>query len=303
MSNIGRISTNALHTRTMSNFARVQEHLATLQNQISSGIKANTFEGLTGQVEQFVGLEAKVGKLKNYINNNTEVQSRMQSSRQAVANTIEIVDDMKNLLMLRRNGAIQDNLAFEQQIKSMRESYINQLNQNVNGRYLFAGTRSDHPPVSQTIPALAVDGEPDAGYYQGSTEDVYVRPQDNYEFAYNVRADAEGFQKVFAAISMSIEGDAADDDTQISAALEMMNDGLNDINLTQTRLDANIVDITQINERHSSAILYYKGITEEISKTDVVSASTEVTLDQTILSATFQTFAKISSLSLADYLN
>jgi flagellar hook-associated protein 3 FlgL len=302
MSNIGRISTNALHTRTMSNFARVQEHLATLQNQISSGIKANTFEGLTGQVEQFVGLEAKVGKLKSYINNNIEVQSRMQSTRQAVANTIDITDSMKNLLMLRRNGAIQDNLAFSQQITSMRESFINQLNQNVNGRYLFGGTRSDHPPVSETIPALAENNVPDAGYYQGSTEDIFVRPQDNYEFAYNVRADAEGFQKVFAAISMGLDGDADNDDAKIAKALEMMNEGLNDINIEQTKLDANIVDIDQINERHNSAILYYKGVTEEIAKTDIVTASTEVTLDQTILSATFQTFARISSLNLADYL-
>jgi flagellar hook-associated protein 3 FlgL len=303
MSNIGRISTSALHQRTLNDFGRVQERLAKLQIQISSGVKAQSFEELSGQVEQFVGMEAKINKLKNYQNNNTEIISRMESTKTAVDNSIDLIDDMENLLVLRRNGAIKDNLAFEQQIKGMRESFINQLNQNVGGMYLFSGTRSDTPPVSETIPPLAVDGKPDAGYYQGSSEDINVRPQENYEFSYNVRADHIGFQKVFAAISMALNGDAADDDTVISDALDMMQDGLKEVNLVRTKLSANIVDIQQINERHDSAILYYKGVTEAIAKTDPVAASTDVAMDQTILTASFQTFSKISALNLSDYLN
>jgi len=68
-------------------------------------------------------------------------------------------------------------------------------------------------------------------------------------------------------------------------------------------VDASIVDIQQINERHDASILYYKGVTEAIAKTDPVAASTDVAMDQTILTASFQTFSKISALNLSDYLN
>jgi flagellar hook-associated protein 3 FlgL len=303
MAQIGRVSTSLLQKITMSDFSKVQSQMADLQGQVSSGNKASDFAGLTGQVEQFVGLEAKINKLGSYVDNNQEVLSRLQTTQQAVSNSIEIADQMQNLIVLQRNGtALQNPGSFIQQLKALRASFVTQINQNVNGVFLFSGTKTNTPPIKDPIPELAQDGVPDAGYYQGSNQDIISRPQDGYEVNYNVRADAEGFQKVFASIDMAIKAGENKDDKALTKAYDMITAGLDGLNTIQTSTNANITDLQDINDRHDASKTYFKGVAESISKTDVLSASTEIALDQTILTATFQVFSKISSLRLVDFL-
>ncbi len=303
MAQIGRVSTSLLQRNTMNDFTKVQAHMADLQNQVSSGNKAHSFEGLVGQVEQFTGLEAKINKIAAYIDNNQEVLSRIQSTQKAIGNTIDITDNVQDLIVLRRNGtSLKDGTAFPQQLRALRESLSTQLNQNVNGYYLFSGTKTNVPPVKDSIPELAEDGVPDAGYYQGSGEDIISRPQDGSEVNYNVRADAEGYQMVFAAINMALKADAEKDDTKLAQAYDMITEGLTKVTELETTTNANITDLQDINDRHEASKTYFKGVAETISKTDVLAASTEISVDQTILTATFQVFSKISSLRLVDFL-
>ena len=60
--------------------------------------------------------------------------------------------------------------------------------------------------------------------------------------------------------------------------------------------------MTNINTRHGSFKLYFLGVKEEIGNADLVSVSTQVAINQGILQASFQAFAKINSLKLADFL-
>lgn len=300
---IGRVSTSALQQRTMNDFGKVQSHMAELQSQVSSGNKAHNFQGLIGQVEQFTGLESKIDRITTFFNNNQEVLSRLETTKQAITNVIDIADQMQDLIVLRRNGtSLKDGIAFPQQMKALQESMRTQLNQNVNGYFLFSGTKTNTPPMKDTIPDLVEEGVPDAGYYQGSGEDVIVRPQDGYEANYNVRADDPAFQKIFAAVQVALKANEEKDEAMIAQAYEMITQGMEQLSEVETVTNANIVDLQNINDRHEAAKIYYKGVAETISKTDVLTASTEIALDQTILSATFQVFAKVNALRLVDYL-
>lgn len=304
MTQITRLSTTLLQQQTMNDFTKVQAHMAELQTQVSSGIKAQDFAGLVGQVEQFTGLEAKVNKFSAYLDNNQEVLTRLENTKQVISTTIDIADSIQDLIVLRRNGtSLSKDGSFAQQIGALKESLKTQLNQNVNGYFLFAGTKANTPPVKDTIPALAQDSIPDAGYYQGSNEDIITRPQDGYETSYNIRADAEGFQQAFAAIDMALKADDTKSDEKMKAAYDMITNALKNMNDLETTTNANITDLQSINDRLTSSKIYFKSVTETISKTDVLSASTEIAVDQTILTATFQVFSKISSLRLVDFLS
>jgi flagellar hook-associated protein 3 FlgL len=304
MPTITRISTYAVHQRSLSDFNSVQARIVDVQGQISSGIKARDFSGLNGQVEQFVGLEATMRKSKAYINANEESISRVQTTRNAVASSINIIDDIENYLTLRRNPANADNIAFQEQIRSMRVALAKELNTNFSGRFLFGGTRTDVPPVitEPAIPEAYDPGVPDTAYYQGSEENIIIRPQDNFETELSVRADDPAFQKIFSAISQALEGDTADDDRILADAMDLLQQGKEEVIALQTRLDAQIVDLRDINERHNSTFLYLKGVTEDIANTDIVEASTQIALDQAVLNASFQAFATVTRLRLTDFL-
>lgn len=302
MAIISRVSTFVLNQTTISNFNKVYSDIATLQKQISSGYKADTFSQMSNQVEQFSNLTGEIGKLKNYEATLTLTTSRFESVGTALTRIIEVVDNMENIMTLRRNGAIEDNIEFAVQMDGFKKSLGQELNTTFGGRYLFSGTKTNEAPIADPIPDPITPGVPDDNYYQGSKENVIFRPQDNFELEFDVRADNAGFQKVFSAVAQSVIGDATDDDGEIVDALNLLQDGLREIIALKTKNDAKVVNLKDITERHETYRLYLQGVSDEIIKTDVVSASTQVAVDQTILSATFQSYARITSLRLVDYL-
>lgn len=303
MAIITRISTYSTHQRSLYDFNTVQSRMVDTQGQISSGIKARDFKGLNGQVEQFTMLEASMRKTSAYINNNAENISRLETQRKAVSNSIDVIDQIENYITLRRNPANAENIAFPEQIKSMRVALAKELNTNFGGRFLFAGSRSDSPPViTEPIPESITPGVPDRVYYEGGDDNITIRPQENYTMEFDVRADDPGYQKIFAAISLALKGDASSEDDVIADAYDLLQEGKEEVIALQTRLDANIVDLKEINERHDANFLYLKGVTEDIGQTDIVKASTQLAMDQAVLTASFQAFSSVTGLRLVDFL-
>ena len=299
---VERISTYSLHQRTLIDVNRTQSTLADLQNQISSGFKADNFAGLEGEVEQFVSVGARMLKSKTYQESNSLALTRIKATNVAVNNIIEISDDIENLLVLRRNPANADTIAFRQQMEQLRDTFTAQLNSATGGRYIFGGTKTNFAPVPEPVPDPVVDGVPDAGYYNGSTEDYTVRAQDNVELAYNIRADNSAFQKIYAGIAMGLKADTTTLDSDFQAAYKLVREGMDELVGLQAQTNADLVNIEKINDRHESMELYWKGVSEELIKTDLLSASTQVAVNQGVLQASFQAFARINTLRLSDFL-
>ncbi len=300
---VGRISTFALHQTTLRDSSKVQVSLADLQQQLSSGLKSQDFAGLGGsESEQFLLLENKIAKTDIYLNNNKIATTRINSTDNVLAQVIDTAANLKSLISQRRNAA-SNSAAFPETLRGAWQSMVSQLNSSLEGRFLFGGTRTDSAPVnSDTFPTLQVDGVPDDGYYQGSQEDVTLRADDNTEISYNVRADDLGIQQIFAGLAMAQKGHDNNSDADLVKAYDLVEKGLNGVIATQSVVNQNKVSISEINTRHESFKLYFQGVKEEIGNADLVSVSTQVAINQGILQAAFQAFAKINSLKLSDFL-
>lgn len=299
---VTRVSTYAMHQTTMTDVTRLQARMANLQNQISSGMKSSTFQGLDGQVEAFVQFEAKIKKNQTYINNNTLIIARLQTTDVALEQIISIASDFQNLLVQRRNPVSGDDLQFDISANALRQALANQLNTAQEGRYLFSGSRTNIPPVPAPIQGNTAPGLPDDNYYQGNDVDLFARVQDNFDVQYNVRANEEGFQKLFAAIELGLRADHSNSQDLLMEATELVASALQDIIAIRARVQQNTVNIEEINERHEQLNLYWKGLSERIIKTDLLSASTEVALSEAVLQASFQSFTRLNSLRLTDFL-
>lgn len=295
-----RVSTYSLHQSTLGDVTRVQSNIAQLQQQISSGKKTDRFDGLGSQVEHFVSLEEKIARAQNYTEKNSLILARVNTTRVVLDDIIELVDDMEDLVLAARSGAASGGLNYDVQMNAMRDRFSEMLNTSFEGRYIFGGTRTNAPPIGDN-PATSVPGFPDSFYYEGSSEDVVARLDDNIEINYGVRADADGFQKVFAALTLTAD-DPLPSDAKLEDAYILIQDGIEDLISEQTRVSSNMVAIENINVRHQELELYWKGITESAINTDIVAVSTELAIDQTVLQAAFQSFASLNRLRLVDFL-
>jgi len=300
---IGRISTFALHQATLRDAINTSATLADLQGQLSSGLKSRTFEGIADQTEQYLSLDNKISRVQLYQNNNKLVTTRMDTTNTILDQSIETVTSLKNLILQRRNATNAETMAFPEQLDGLWKSLVGQMNTTLEGRYIFSGTRTDSPAVdADTFPTLQVSGVPDQGYYQGSNDNVTVHADDNVDITYNVRANSPGFQKVFAALAMAKQGHANTNDDDLKKAFDLAAEGLQDIISEQAKVNANKVSIEQITDRQKSLQLYWQGLKEDISNADIVAVSTQVAINQGLLQASFQAFAKITSLNLSQYL-
>ena len=303
MSVISRISTLGVHQQTVSNFSKVSSDLANLQNQISSGVKSGNFKGMVGEVEDFTSLESQLDRIENYLKDNEITISRFETAFQSTRQMIAIVDGMEDL-MARRNGADEDRIGFTQNLNNLQKSFVRELNSTYAGRFIFAGTKSNQPPVitDPSIPGPVEPGVPDNNYYQGSETNQIISTQDGFDFEFDIRADDSAFQKVMAAVSLGIQAHNEDDQGLMKQAQNMMIEGQRELESLQSRIGSHELHVRQVNDRHDSLFTYLRGIKEELIHTDLLEASTRVAVDQSILSATFQSFARISSLRLLDFL-
>lgn len=304
MAVINRISTFSVFNNTLQDVNRTQANLFDLQEQISSGLKTDEFSGLQGQVEQFTFLESSVKQAKAYQEYNSVNISRLRTVDISLDQIIETADEIEDLIVLRRNAGIEDDIAFEQQMRSKLDTIAAELNSQFEGRYVFGGTRTNVPPVitEPAIPGPNKIGQPDAGYYQGSTENITLRASDSVEIEGNIRADNIAFQNLFGAAFQALAGDAADKDTLLADATDQIQTAIQDLIALQADNNSNIIALEDINRRHKSLQLYWQGVTENIAKTDVVAASTQVAVDEAVLQASFQSFSSINALRLSDFL-
>jgi len=300
---VDHISTYALHQTTLRDASKVQQNLANLQSQLSSGSKSQDFAGLGGSAaEQFLQLEDKIAKSTNYVNENNIISTRLNSTDNVLSQVIESATNLKSLISQRRTAG-SSSASFGDAIQAEWQNLVGQLNSNLQGRYLFGGTRTDTPPVDpNNFPTLKADGVPDDSYYQGSKQNVNARLNDSTQITYNVRADDAGIQQIFAGLAMAKKGDDGNSDADLQKAYDLVAQGLDSIIATRSIVNQHTVQIDNVNTQEQSFQLYFKGVKEGIGNADLVSVSTQVAIDQGILQASFQAFSKINALRLSDYL-
>jgi flagellar hook-associated protein 3 FlgL len=216
----------------------------------------------------------------------------------------DITEDVKSLLTLENNTALSDNISFGIQADNFVQTMAKELNVNIEGRYLFGGTKTDLPPVidEPIVPMPYEAGELDAGYYQGSEENVVTRIQDNIDLTYDVRADDEAFQQFFSAVRLAAEGHSEKNREKLAKAQTMIDQSLEGINELTAKVQSKRTNIDAIVTRQKDMKLYFSQVRGEVAGADTVEVASRVAIDQATLSATFQVFARISSLKLSDFL-
>lgn len=303
MSGLDRVSTYATFLTTLGNISRVDSELANLQNQLSSGYKSQNFAGISENSRQFMQLEDRLARSDRYQANISMVRTRVETTSTILGQMIDSANTLKIMISNRRNEALDDGASFTPRLEALWRTVVAQMNTEVDGRYIFSGSRTDTKPVEDSaFPTLTDPSELSDAYYHGDDSSLNVRVADNVEIQYNVRANDTGIQKIFAAIALAKQGDTADSDVLLEQAYEYVLEGIQGVISAQAFTNSNTVTLNNEETNIVALKTYWKGVKEDIANTDIISASTQVSLNQGILQSAFQASAKIWSLRLVDFL-
>lgn len=300
---ITRISTSNNHLLTIDSLNRRQSSLAEMQKQISSGIKYDSFSGvaLDGETRRVIGFESSVNRIETFQRNNKVMQIRLETMDKSVENIIDVNKEVISTITQERS-ANREAVPLTQILKGALQRIEDQLNVSSSGRFLFSGSQTDQKPIS-SLQTSNLDGlTPTSNYYQGDAVDLSQKISIDVTIQYNVRADNPTFQKLIGAIHRAIAAEANNNDTELAAAFDMANEAQSELTSIRSTIGTNLKNIEEVEADNQNFLTYYKNTLGEVTGTDVAETSIQLSLDQAILQASFQAFARISSLTLSQFL-
>jgi flagellar hook-associated protein 3 FlgL len=300
---ISNVSTFGSLQTLLQNMGTVQTALNNDQVAISSGQASQTFDGISSSVEQLTSLNAQIARLTGYQQENGIILGQMQTTNTVLGQIVQLATNVKSLIANQISGT-SSGATFIQQLQSQMSTLTSELNSTYGQNFLFGGTVTNIPPVKQSIPLSDIVGQPDANYYQGSDQDMTARITDSQIIVPGVRANNMAFQQLFAGIRQAINAISAggQDTGALENAENLVDQGMQGAISLQSTVNSNILTVQQANSQSASIQTYFKGIVTNITSADVVTLSTQVAQDSNVLQASFATFARISSLSLTNYL-
>jgi flagellar hook-associated protein 3 FlgL len=289
------------HANRLNGFIQgTQSRMRDAQVEIATGKRAQVHSELGGETGLLLQAREGLSRADAFVFSNTATAERLQMMDGALGNIVDIAERMRTLLVQRLDPSIGPSLPLGTEIDTMLEQITAQLNTRFGDRHLFAGSRTDTPPVA--LPG-AVNGPADLDpgtIYQGDDVRLAVRADLNVEVTYGILAtDVFDVMNVLAAAK---EAHVGNDTEGLKAAVDDLALAFSALADLRGELGAKTSRVEAITDTHRANAAYLGETISRIEDTDLPSAIARMSKDQMAIEAAYITVSRLNALSLADYL-
>lgn len=318
-----RVATFANHQLTMGHTMESQRKVYDLQTQVSSGKVSSDYAGVGADVHRLVSLKIATARTDQYQANNEIVDQRLEAMETSVAQIYESATEFRTLLINALNANNAQEMGIDVEARNYKDEMAKLLNIEQDGRFLFAGSRTDTrpvdltgwtPPVWPLTPPLTQYTDE---YYKGDQVTLSTAADTDLTVSYGITGDEDAFEYVLRAMHyVDISGPGVGNDT-LETALALVNAALGttqgDGTLGVPALTRDLADLrTDIgisrralenaNTNHEDFQLYAQQGIGDIENVDPAQALAQLSADQTQLEASYMVLTRLSQLSLMNYL-
>jgi flagellar hook-associated protein 3 FlgL len=299
---LDRLGTFAKHNRTQFFIERIQERAFDLQTQVSSGKKSQTYSGIYQDANRLVRTEATLGRTEQFLGSIRQVSTRLNTMETQLNSMMDNAIQMRTTLINALNNGNSQFMALGQQADQMLVQTTNLLNTADGDVYLFAGSRTDTPPVDLSLftagpSATTVDSD----YYQGDDAVQFARIDKDFLLDYGIKANDPAFEGYIRALRLISQNPI--DDTNLRNAMDLLNTSIEGIskNISDIGAKSKILEVSQ--DRHLDNRTALKSVAGDLEDADIMEAASRLSAEETMLQAAYMTISRIGRLSLAQYLN
>jgi len=306
-----KVSTSMFFDKASAQLGNVQGSLAKTQAQLSTGKQITKPSDLPDKAALVTRLESEIARQNTYQGNIKTVEIRLMGEETALKNTSDVMFRMKELAIQAANdtlsGADRKTVALE--LDELRNQVLSLANsQDANGNYYFSGSRVSHMPFGPDAKGVIV--------YQGDQTRMVVNVGDNRRMSLNlpgsdaftkvVRDDGKGGSTgvgFFQSLNDLIDAVKGSNRVAIQrgiSEIDTLQQGLSNAS-AKVGTDLKVVDAQ--NNVLDEITLRLKSTMSDIQDLDYTEAITRMNKDSLALEAAQSSFAKISKLSLFNYIN
>lgn len=305
-----QISTNLMFDRAIAQMGTTQDRLAKTQQQLASSKEVLSPSDAPDKSATITRLESVIERQKSYGATMRATQDKLSGQETALKSATDVLARIKELTVQAANDTTgpEGRKLINIEVRELRDELLSLANsQDVNGNYIFSGSRV-------TKAAFASDASGKLTYQGDQTiSAVAVGEQRNVD---NNRTGTQAFGRIIRTNEDgSLQGvgffQAIDD---LSSALENnqmpgLQRAIGDINSMGLDMSESLASIgARMNTLDTQTalidetVLRLKSTLSQVKDVDYTQAITKMNKDMLALEAAQSSFAKISQLSLFDYI-
>ncbi len=306
-----KVSTNLFYDRASTQLATVQSNLSKTQEQLSTGKQITKPSDEPDKAALVIRLESELARQESYQNTLSAVEIKLSTQETALRNVSDVMYRIKELTVQASSDTMgkldRESIAVE--IESLRDQVLSLANtQDTSGNYIFAGSRVTQPSFAPNSQGL-IDYQGDQSRMQvavGDNRRMNVNRPGSDAFVRVVRDDGKGGKVgvgFFQALGDLAKAVRTSDRTSMLRGIgemDAMQQGVSEAT-AQIGADLNVVDAQK--NVLDEVKLRLKTTLSAVQDLDYTEAITRMNRDQLALEAAQSSFAKISKLSLFNYLN
>lgn len=296
-----RVTQNMLNSNMLRNLHNSMRNMDKLQQQLSSGSKIERPSDDPVVAARGMFYRSSLMENDQYSRNVDEAQSWMDMTDNTMDEVGNVLKRIKELLVYSGDGAVSpDDLeAMSSEVKQLKNHLGTLANQQINGKYIFAGTDTNKPPYDMT----ANGGKGDFVSTNSSpinlevSQNVFVTSNINAQNIFNFPNNGSNMFKVLDNIITEL--DSGKSATQFQTAIGQQFDKLL---AERASLGANVNRVELIAERLKSQEVSITGLMSKNEDANMAEVMTDLKTQESVHQAALGSGARIIQPTLLDFL-
>lgn len=296
-----RVTQNMLNNNMLRNLHRSMGNMDNLQQQLSSGKKIS--KPSDDPVVAARGMFYRSSLMENdqYKRNVDEAQSWMDMTDSTMDEMGNILKRVRELLVYSGDGAISpdDLKAMGSEVEELKKHMGTLANQQINGKYIFAGTDTNKPPYDATAKAGAGDfvSTNSSPINLEVSQGVFVTSNINAQNLFNFPDNNNNMFTVLNNIINELK--AGNSATQFQTAIDNQ---YNQLLAERASLGANVNRVELIAERLDTQEVSITGLMSKNEDADMSKVITDLKTQESVHNAALGAGARIIQPTLLDFL-
>jgi flagellar hook-associated protein 3 FlgL len=289
-----RVTNDTAYRSLLQDLERISERMQETQLQISSGKKLHKPSDDPTAVSDVVRIEAEMSEIGQYQDNISTAMSRLNVADTTLQGVELMIERVRSLGLLSMNNLSTAGVQTAE-VEGLRDQLLGAANTVFDGQYLFAGSNVDGPAYTESGGTVAYNGNSQEVRIQiGRSSTLQIQVPGNEIFTGSIDA--------FATISDLIVAMNAGDKSAITAQITKLEQLSTVIGGALGKVGG-LVNVAQSVERDLTQYsLARSADLTKLEDVDLSVAITEFTQAETALRAATAIGARISNITILDYL-
>jgi flagellar hook-associated protein 3 FlgL len=286
----------------LTNLSRIQDRITTTNKQITSGYRINQASDDPQSITSILKLQGQIDHLTQTQTNLSTAKTQIQTADSALQTTTTILDQLTSIASQGATGTTtsEARAVLADQVKQLAGQLVGIANTSANGHYIFGGDDTTVAPYTFNWAAGT------NGVVSNSTGAATALLDDGLGSTISAGMSAadifnSGSNSIFAAAYSLGQALANNDTSGVQTALASLTSAGTYLSQVSASYGNRENWIAQATETASNQLSTLQASLASIRETDLPSAITQMTMDQTALQAAISAHASLSNKTLFDY--